>query len=37
MYMTVLLKTIDGRGRRPRYVNFVVCSALIVGGRVVLV
>ena len=34
--MTALLKTIDGGGKRPNYVHFVVCGALIFSGWVVL-
>ena len=36
MYTNFLLKTIDGVGKRPDLDIFVVWSALIVGGWVVL-
>ena len=34
--VNLLLKTNGGRGRRPNFVIFVVWSALIVGGWVVV-
>ena len=36
MYINILLKTIHGRDRRPNFLIFVVFSALIFAGWVVL-